>query len=204
MEQAAPSRSHGLDLRALELQRLITTRRTVHAYAARPLPPGALERGLEAAISAPNHRLTEPWRFIRTGPKTRQALLEIGVDRLTQGGKVPLGSNAEQVIERTVINPAELLIVSQVLDPRPDVQHEDYAAIACAIQNLSLALWAEGVGSKWSTTAVMHDPRSYPLLGIDHERERIVGFVWLGYPARSEPAKARRKKSWGEVVRALP
>lgn len=185
-------------------QQLLAERRTIHQYVDRALPEGALERALSAAIAAPNHRLTEPWRFIRTGPQTRKVLLDIGLDRLTRGGQITLPPSAQEVIRLTIENPAELLIVTQVLDPRPEVRAEDYAAVACAIHNLTLALWAEGIGSKWSTTDVMEDPRTYTQLAVDPERERIVGLLWIGYPARDEPPKARRKKSLDDVVRRVP
>lgn len=186
------------------LHALISDRRTIHEFAPGALPEGLLERALEAAITAPNHRLTEPWRFARTGPTTRQALLQLGLERLTRGGTVTLPESAQQTIRSTVENPAELLIISQVLDARPAVRSEDYAAIACAIQNLTLVLWAEGVGSKWSTTELIEHPRTYELLGIDPERERIVGFLWLGYPEREAAPKARRKKCLADVLRTLP
>ncbi|MET0386603.1 MAG: nitroreductase [Polyangiales bacterium] len=189
---------------ATSLQQLLEERRTIHQFIDRALPEGALDRALQTAIAAPNHRLTEPWRFTRSGPQTRRALLEIGLDRLTRGGQITLPPSAQEVIRVTIENPAELLIVSQVLDPRPEVRAEDYAAVACAIHNLTLALWAEGIGSKWSTTDVMEDPRTYSQLGLNPEQERIVGLLWIGYPARDEPPKARRKKSLDDVVRQAP
>ncbi|HTM46498.1 MAG TPA: nitroreductase family protein, partial [Polyangiaceae bacterium] len=102
-----------------------------------------------------------------------------------------------------MINPAVLIVVSQVKNSNPDVAREDYAAIACAIQNIMLSLHAEGVGSKWSTGAVIRDERTYTHLGIDHASEEIVAFLWVGVPAKS-PIKVVRKRTLGELVRYLP
>jgi len=189
---------------ARALHQLLRERRTIHEFAAGALPQGALERALTAAILAPNHRLTEPWRFIRTGPVTRRALLELGLSRVTRGGTVALPPSARETIRRTIENPAELLVVTQVLDARPAVAAEDYAAIACAVQNMMLALWAEGIGSKWSTTELIDQPETYELLRVDAAGERIRGFLWLGHPAREEPPKVRRKKTLTELLRTLP
>ena len=59
---------------AAALHELLCARRTIHQYRECPLPEGALERAIEAAVTAPNHRLTEPWRFVRTGLATRRGL----------------------------------------------------------------------------------------------------------------------------------
>ena len=188
----------------MELYRLILERRTVHEYAARPLAEGALERAIRAAIAAPNHALTEPWRFTQVGRATRERLLAIGVDLVTNGGESPLSPAAESRLEITVINPAELLVVSQVLDAHPVIRQEDYAAVACAIQNLTLSLWSEGIGSKWGTEDFTEHPRMYSALQIDSDRERIVGFLWLGYPMKAHARKPRRKRPLHEVLRVLP
>ena len=69
----------------MNLQQLIADRRTVHDYREEPLPDGALERGLTVALAAPNHRMTEPWRFVRVGPTARARLVDISAD-LKSGG----------------------------------------------------------------------------------------------------------------------
>jgi nitroreductase len=183
---------------------IIRQRRTVHEYADRPLPEGLLARALETALSAPNHGLTEPWRFVRVGPETRRLLIGIGVELATKSGREPLSALAQARLIKTVINPAELVVVSQVLDADASVREEDYAAVACAIQNLMLALWAEGVGSKWSTEDVMSHPRVYSALGLQPAEQRIVGLLWIGYAARDDLPKARRRKSLSHVLRVLP
>jgi len=63
-----------------DLLDLLRGRRTVHEYRPEPIPDGCLERALATAIAAPNHRMTEPWRFRRVGPYTRDQLLDIYLD----------------------------------------------------------------------------------------------------------------------------
>jgi nitroreductase len=188
----------------MDVREALRTRRTVHQFRAGSLPDGALERALEAALQAPNHRLTEPWRFVRVGPETRHALLELGIALATGGSWSTLGPAAQARLEATVLNPAELLVVSQVLHAELAVRQEDFAAVACAVQNMSLSLWSEGIGSKWSTEALTEHPRVHAALGIDPERERIVGFFWAGLAAQPEPSKPRRRKSIEHVLRVLP
>ena len=161
----------------------IRQRRTVHAYQpGRELPPGALERALEAAHWAPNHRTTYPWRFTLVGPQTRARLAEVAVR--VKGHKKPLSPEGEAKVRAKVLEPSALIVLRQVLHEDAPVREEDYASLACAAQNLMLALCAEGVGTKWSTGGVTRDAETYDLLGLDREVERIVGFVWAGYAAK--------------------
>lgn len=166
----------------METREALLTRRTVHFYRTDPLPEGALERALEAAIRAPNHKLTNPWRFTRLGPEARGEVTELGVS-IKCGEEAPPERVAK--VRKKLSDPPELIVVSQVLAEDELRRREDYAAVACAIQNASLSLWCEGVGSKWSTGRVTRQPETYEIAQIDPARERIVGFLWAGYAART-------------------
>lgn len=184
------------------LHTLLRERRTVHEYSPREIPLEALERGVEAAMAAPNHRMTEPWRFLRVGPSTREALIQRALELKGRAGAFP--QEAAERLRKKFTNPAELLVVCQVLAERPDVREEDYASVACAIHNLSLSLWAEGFGSKWSTGAVTRDAATYRILGLNSEHQRIVGFLWAGVPASEPKPKPRRKRPLSEVLQECP
>jgi nitroreductase len=175
-------------------------RRTVHDYRPEPVDAAVLDRALEAAQEAPCHKLTWPWRFTRVGPEGRKQLCALNV-RL-KGEKRPMTEAFEARITAKMMNPAELLIVSQVRSADPFRAKEDYAAVACAIQNLSLSLHADGVGSKWSSGAVTRHEEAYRVAGIDPELEEIVGFVWIGHPAVVPAAPGRPPLE--QVVRRVP
>jgi len=82
------------------------------------------------------------------------------------------------------------------------IAREDYAAVACAVQNLMLALHAEGVGSKWTTGAVTRDLRTYDLTEVDFDIERIEGFIWIGIAAAGD--KPTRRLGPNDILRELP
>ncbi len=164
----------------MELRELLLSRRTIHHYEPDPIAEGAIERALEAAIRAPNHKLTNPWRFTRVGPRIRSQLVDLGVE--LKGRKKELTPKYEAKLREKYGNPAELVVVSQIVDDDPFRRREDYAATACAIENFCLSLWSEGVGSKWSTGSMTRDERTYEMLRIDADAEEIVGFVWAGIP----------------------
>lgn len=170
-----------------ELQALIGCRMTVHDFSSEPLPVGALERAIALGLTAPNHRMTEPWRFVRVGTGARERLAAIQA-RLKDKGRAPSAQSLSRAREK-MLSSAELLVVCRVVHDDPGVAREDYAAIACAIQNVSLSLWAEGIGSKWSTGGVTTDVESYGVLQLNAAEVEIVGFLWVGYAKPGSLAK---------------
>jgi nitroreductase len=184
-------------------ERTILERCTVHNYAAGPIDEALVERALHAATAAPNHRMTEPWRFVRVGPGYRRRLLDIARSLKEEESGRTLPEAALAKLEKKMLNPAELIVASRVRAADPDTEREDYAACACAIYSIMLVFWEAGVGSKWSTGAVTRDPRTYELLGVTGEHEEIVAFLWAGMPDGAVP-KPRRRKGQDDLVRSLP
>lgn len=180
---------------------LLRSRRTVHEYRPEPIPDGCIERALAAAIAAPNHHMTEPWRFRRVGPYTRDQLLDVYLDiKRKKAGN--LTDKQEERLRAKFTTAAQLLVVSRVRNDDHVTAREDYAAVACAVQNLMLALHAEGVGTKWTTGAVTRDPRTYDLTEVDFDLERIEGFIWVGIAADGDKPKRRLRP--GDILRELP
>src|SRR4051794_37007457 len=59
---------------SVEIDELIRTRRTQKAYEPGPVDPATLDALFELARWAPNHHLTNPWRFRVLGPRALAAL----------------------------------------------------------------------------------------------------------------------------------
>lgn len=185
----------------MDLPALFRDRRTVHAYEpGRELPEGALDRALEAAHWAPNHRFTYPWRFTLVGPTTRAEFAEIAVR--VKCSQKELSEDGCAKVRAKVTDPSEMIVLRQVLHEDASTREEDYASLACAAQNLMLSLAGEGVGTKWTTGGVTRSPETYALLGLDREVERIVGFLWVGYPAKAPSPPPR--PAWEAHVARLP
>ena len=89
--------------------------------------------------------------------------------------------------------PGWLVVTSALADGGAGTQREleDRDATACAIQNLCLALWAEGVGTKWTTGAVNFDARFGAAAGLPAD-EYVVGTLWFGRAATTPPPPAKR------------
>ena len=163
----------------MSIDHVLLQRRTVHKYRRDPVPPDLMQAALTAAHHAPCHKLTWPWRFLRVGRTTREALVQVNA-RIKAGPGEP-DPRVVEAIRRKMVDPPELVVVSQQVVDDPFRSEEDYAACACAIQNFCLSLAAHGVGSKWGSGKVVRHPDTYRILGIDPEQERIIAFLWAGY-----------------------
>lgn len=162
-------------------------RRTVSAY--RPeLPPATLlDEAIELACWAPNHRLTEPWRFHRIGPQTKAAIIDLNTTLVAE----KKGAEAAEQKRRQWDSVPGWLAVTCVRSTDALQAEEDYSACCCAVQNLMLAFWSAGVGTKWTTGEVTRHVQFFRLLNLVPERDRVVGLIWYGFPA-AIPRSSRR------------
>ena len=103
--------------------------------------------------------------------------------------------------------PGWLVVTSALADGGAGTQREveDRDATCCAIQNLCLALWAEGVGTKWTSGAVTRSAEFRALCGIG-EDEAVVGVVWYGLASGGLGAvrESPRKLAVDDVLSTLP
>ncbi len=180
----------------------IRNRRSIRQFSDQPVARESIERILEAAVAAPNHRLTQPWRFYVLGPAARKAYGETLGARKAKKLEDPVAARAliDKVAAAEVALPA-MLAVAMVLDENPEIREEDYATTMMAAQNLMLAAHADGLGTHLRTGAVMDDPRTRDALGVP-EGQRIIATIQVGVPASVPEAKARRPA--GEFTTWLP
>ena len=67
----------------------LKARRSVVKYSDKAVPASATTRALEAAIQAPNHFLSEPWRFYTAGPETKAKLCGLNEEKRKAAEGVP-------------------------------------------------------------------------------------------------------------------
>jgi nitroreductase len=179
----------------MDLFEAIRNRRSIRQFTDRAVSREQIERILDAATAAPNHRLTQPWRFYVLGPEARKAYGETLGARKAKKIEDPVAARAliDKVAATEMALPA-MIAVSMTLDENAEVREEDYAATMMAAQNLMLAAHADGLGTHLRTGAVMDDPRTRSALGVP-AGERIIATIQLGEPAATPEAKARRPVS---------
>jgi nitroreductase len=160
----------------MDLDTAVRTRRTHKAYGSEPVARETLDELFELARWAPNHNLTNPWRFRVLGPDARERL------------KQAAGAEAAAKLDR-----APTLIAATALqsgdDPIQD--DEDLAATACAVYVILLGAHSRGLASYWRTPEVLRTPEGRAALGIT-DAERVLGLIHLGPPRqlREPPLRA--------------
>ncbi|MBP6017108.1 MAG: nitroreductase [Candidatus Promineofilum sp.] len=189
----------------MDVNEAIRTRRTIAKFTDDPVSVDTLVGLLSAGIWAPNHRLTEPWRFVILGPETRRELAGRFAD--LKANKVPAEDVARWARiraehERKFQSIPAIVAVAAANGADEIGRREDFAATACAIQNIQLTAWAEGIGVKWSTSGLIRDPLAYDLLDINPTQFEIIGFLFIGYPA--EIPVRDRKRPLSEVIWQTP
>ncbi len=166
---------------------LLRGRRTINVFQPDPPPREIVLQALDLARWAPNHHLTEPWRFYLLGRETATAIARLNAE-LVAAKKGPAAAAGK--LANWLAKPG-WLVVTRTRGTDSLREQEDYAACCCAIQNLMLFLWSAGIGCKWSTGPVIRDERFHDLIWVDPEAESVVGLLWYGYPAET-PLTPRR------------
>lgn len=161
-----------------EFGEVLRGRRTIALFLQTPVPRALLDEAIESAIWAPNHHVTEPWRFYVIGDETKERCLDLCRNIVTERK----GAKAGQFKRDSWAEKPGWLVVSCRRTEDELTQQEDYAACCAAVQNLSLYLWKSGVGTKWTTGPITRDPRFFDILDIDIDKEMVVGLIWYGYP----------------------
>ncbi len=182
----------------------IATRRTHKIYSGEPTTDEVLRELLQAAITAPNHRFTEPWRFSVARKPRLDALADVVCAALDTMRKPDAGSDVklttkQNKLRRRLSEAAAVIAACQVTSPDDEqLDREDYAATCCAVQNLMLAATGHGLVALWSTSKALQHPMVREFLQIP-AGERVVGVLFLGHPTTELPC--RRSKTVDDVTR---
>ena len=180
-----------------EFARVLRGRRTIDRYLQTPVPRELVLEAIELATWAPNHYVSEPWRFILPGSETVAKIVDLNA-RIVAERKSP--EHGEHKRKQWSMKPGWLIVTCRHNDDALR-EREDYAACCAAVQNLMLYLWKAGIGAKWTTGAITRDRRFFDVIGVDRRVEFVVGMLWFGYP-KITPEQAR--KNVAEVLTELP
>ena len=184
----------GADEKAvLAAAELIRGRRTINLFDPEPVGAEVLLDAIELARWAPNHKLTEPWRFYLVGPEALAKVADCWAT-FEAGSK---GEAAGAARRKRLAGIPGHFVVTSARHADANIDRENYAACCCAVQNLMLYLWQRRVGVKWTTGGITREPGFYEALGIDMNAELIVGYFWYGRPAVVAP---QRRRAVGEIV----
>ncbi|MGB3197361.1 MAG: nitroreductase [Saprospiraceae bacterium] len=152
---------------------------------------------VEAARWAPNHKMTEPWRFV--------IFTEDGLNKLSKFLGEYYRSNTSQEafsqekMQKAAEKPLQSgAVIAICITRSPEAvipSWEETAAVACAVQNLWLTASAHQLGGYWSTPAAISElVRYFELKDITN----CLGLFYLGWPTEL-PNIVRKRKAIEEI-----
>ncbi|GMI20980.1 hypothetical protein TeGR_g7389, partial [Tetraparma gracilis] len=183
---------------------LIRLRRSVFPkqYSGEVIGDDVVGEILESARWAPNHKLTEPWRFVvfaGAGKDALGAFLAADYKASTPPPSFSQSKHAKKLSSMRATSHCLAIIVSRNASSAPEV--EDVCSVAMAVQNMGLLASERGVGAYWSSAACglggggepgERAPGVRKFLGLG-EGEYCIGWFFMGRVEGSVEGKGRRK-----------
>lgn len=169
----------------MDVETAIRTRRTHKAYGSEPVDRETLTQLIDLARWAPNHHLTNPWRFYVIGPEALQRLKDaVGADGAGKLDRAPT-----------------LVAVSYVTTPDdPVADEEDLLAAGAAAYAVLLGAHARGLAAYWRTPAILREPAGRAALSIP-DSERCIALLHLGPPRQEQ--RVPERAPLGDVLTVL-
>ncbi|MXY35807.1 MAG: nitroreductase [Dehalococcoidia bacterium] len=165
----------------MDVREAIRERRSVLLFDEQPVSQALLDELIQLSVWAPNHRLTEPWRFHVLDRAALRELFQAVLAEMVEKGVLPPDHDESEHMNQL---PPFGVVISQAppsIAEDPLVEMEDYAACCCVAQNFMLAAHAEGIGTMWLTGPMAMAATAAERLHLE-EGSKIVGLIAVGYP----------------------
>lgn len=176
----------------------IRTRRSLGKQTDQIPTRAQIETILEAGTWAPNHHLTNPWRFVVIAGQAREEFGRIGAQsklrRMEAEGRDTTGEE-EKLIAKALRSP---IIIAIGIEPDPTAPElEEIASGAAAAQNMLLAAHDLGLAAIWRSGDPMFDPAVAEWMGLSGSGT-VLGFIYLGFAAVQK--EAGRRTPFAEIT----
>jgi nitroreductase len=172
----------------------LKSRRSTPRVQAHEPPRDVIEAVIAAATWAPNHYLTNPWRFVILTGEARTRLGEAMARACRKRLDDPDSVEAVPLLEKERRKPlrAPVIIAVAVVpsDLPKSLEIEEVAAGAAGVQNMLLAAHSLGLGAMWRTGWPAYDPEIKQFLQLP-ATAHLLAFVYLGYPEPGNPTTRR-------------
>ncbi|MGP5209947.1 nitroreductase family protein [Psychrobacter alimentarius] len=158
-----------------------------------PVPTHAqIEAAIECAATAPDHKKLNPWRFIVTQGEARhqlgQALLKAAQEKAASEDEVLSEKDIKKTQSMPLRAPLIITVVTKIQAHKKVPPFEQMLSAGAAVQNLILALKAQGFSTVWRTGLLCNEPavKAYFDVGPD---DYVTAFVYTGTSPKNEPTR---------------
>ncbi len=185
----------------MEVREAIQSRRSVGRVKQDPVPKEIVEEILNSAVHAPNHKITEPWRFHVFTGKGRGEFARARAETarlmaVAEGEEEEyIAGRASRERKKAFRAPVVITVISK--GGRDEVETlENYAACAAAVQNMQLTAHALGLATIWRTGPVAYHPYMRGFFGLEND-DRVAAYLYLGYAEETQrPRKREPVSDW--------
>jgi nitroreductase len=176
----------------MNLEEAIRERRSVGLVKSDEVEQALIEKLLQAAVYAPNHHLTKPWRFYVLRGKGREILgtayAQIAGESIEDPASEASQAALKKHYDKAFRAPVIIVAVCEPTDSAKIDPREELAAVHAAVQNMLLQAHALGLGAVWRTGAPAYHAKMKKTFGLKAEHD-IVGFIYVGHPVKTPVTK---------------
>ena len=192
-----------MQFNASELSRLIRHRRSIPPEqfdTIKKVEDSIIEEMLENANWAPNHGLTEPWRFtVFSGDGLNQLGL-FQADLYRKLSPVPdfKQPKYDKLLQRPLLASHVIAVGMKRQESGKIPEIEEIEATACAVQNMLITAAAHAISGYWTTGGVTYENEAKAFFGLGNT-DKLLGFLYIGYPLKWTEGKrnpAQEKVKW--------
>ena len=184
-----------------QLNHLIESRRSTkpRLFNGAKIEDGIVWQILENANWAPNHGLTQPWKYYVFSNAGLNELAEFQANLYRQ--KTPESEFKAEKYERmktNVLKSSHVIVIGmerQKSEKIPEI--EEIEAVACGVQNMALTAAAYGICSFWGSGGVTYTDELKEFLHLG-AKDRCLGYLYLGYS--DNPTTTSRRNPIAERV----
>ena len=158
-----------------------------------PAPTRAqIEAAIACAATAPDHKKLQPWRFIVTEGEARRqlgaALVSAAKAQAAQQGEVLTEKTIKKTHTMPLRAPVIITVVTNMQAHKKVPPFEQLLSAGAAVQNMLLALKAQGFSTVWRTGLLCNEPAVKAYFGVGAD-DYITAFVYTGTSPKDEPTR---------------
>lgn len=166
------------------INKLIRERRSIFPrdYTDAPVNDEIVSQILYNATWAPNHKMTEPWRFMVFTGEGLKKLAEFQGECYKQvaTAKGKFEEDKYEGLRTKPMQSSHIISVGMKRDPKKGIPEiEEIGAVYCAVENMYLTATAYGVGAYLSTGGITFYEEAKPFFNLGAD-DKLLGFFHIG------------------------
>ncbi len=142
-----------------------------------------IKAAIDCAVTAPDHKKLQPWRFIVTQGNARhelgRAFLAAAEAQAVQKGETLSEKARQKTYNMPLRAPVIITVVTHMQAHKKVPPFEQMLSAGAAVQNLILALKAQGFSTVWRTGLLCNEPAVKEYFNVSAD-DYVTAFVYTG------------------------